>query len=254
MALVLVTGASTGLGLATVRELGEAGHDVVLHARAPERLADLDLRGTAREVVYADLSRLEQVVRLAERADGIGRFDAVIHNAGVIGGPSVFAVNVVAPYALAALMTPPRRTVVLSSSLHRGGSTGPEALDFSRPEAGRRPYDDSKLQVTALAMALARLRPHDLVHAVDPGWVPTRMGGPGAPDSLREGHRTQVWLATADAADIEPRTGGYWHHGAPRHPHPAAVDPAFQDQLLDALGAFTGIPLPSASRSDRDPG
>ncbi|WP_062217832.1 SDR family NAD(P)-dependent oxidoreductase [Streptomyces sp. NBRC 109706] len=244
MARVLVTGASSGLGLATVRELGAVGHDVVLHARAPERLAGLDVSGMAREVVYADLSCLEQVVRLAEQIERIGRFDAVIHNAGVIGGPSVFAVNIVAPYVLAALMAPPGRTVVLSSSMHRGGSTDLETVDFSDPEARRRPYDDSKLQVTALAMALARLRPRDLAHAVDPGWVPTRMGGPSASDNLEEGHRTQAWLATADDSDIEPRTGAYWYHGVPRPPHPAVVDAVFQDQLLDALGTFTGIPLP----------
>jgi NAD(P)-dependent dehydrogenase (short-subunit alcohol dehydrogenase family) len=101
-----------------------------------------------------------------------------------------------------------------------------------------------KLYVTALAMACAERQPGTLVHVVDPGWVPTRMGGPGAPDSLEEGHRTQEWLATAPASAIEPRTGGYWFHRATRRPHPAAHDPAFQDALLRKLEEHTGIAFP----------
>ncbi|MFL1428134.1 MULTISPECIES: SDR family NAD(P)-dependent oxidoreductase [unclassified Nocardiopsis] len=243
MALVLVTGASTGLGLATANELADAGHDVVLHARNAGRLTDRGVRDKVRELAYGDLSDLDQTARLAERADGIGRFDAVVHNAGVIDGPSVFAVNTVAPYVLTALMTPPGRTIVLSSSMHTTGSADLDTVDFSRPDNRRRPYDDSKLYVTAFALALARIRPGVLAHAVDPGWVPTRMGGPAAPDSLDEGHHTQVWLATADPAEIDPRTGGYWYHRTPRRPHRAALDTVFQDALLSRLHAHTGIPL-----------
>lgn len=246
MALVLVTGASTGLGLATVRELADAGHDVVLHARNPGRLTDHGIRDRVHELVYGDLGDLEQTVRLAEQVDDIGTFDAVIHNAGVIDGPSVFAVNIVAPYVLTAMMTPPRRTIVLSSSMHRSGSPDLDRVDFSQPGRRHRPYDDSKLYVTALAMALARIRPATLAHAVDPGWVPTRMGGPSASDSLEEGHRTQAWLATTDPAQIEPRTGGYWFHHRPSRPHPAAPDTTFQGELLDKLAAYTDISLPRA--------
>lgn len=78
------------------------------------------------------------------------------------------------------------------------------------------------------------------------------MGGSSASDSLEEGHRTQVWLATADPALIEPRTGGYWFHREPRRPHRAALDTAFQEELLDRLGAHTGIPLQSEPGSVLD--
>jgi hypothetical protein len=81
-----------------------------------------------------------------------------------------------------------------------------------------------------------------LTNAVDPGWVPTRMGGPGAPDDLRLGHLTQEWLATSD--DPGARTsGGYWHHQRRLEPHPAVHDRGFQDQLLDGLAGFTGTRL-----------
>ena len=131
MALVLVTGASTGLGLATVRQLADAGHDVVLHARNPGRLTDQGIRDRVRDLAYADLGELDQTVRLAEQINGIGQFDAVIHNAGVIDGPSVFAVNIVARYVLTALLTPPRRTIVLSSSTHLTGSPDLDQVDLS---------------------------------------------------------------------------------------------------------------------------
>jgi NAD(P)-dependent dehydrogenase (short-subunit alcohol dehydrogenase family) len=233
MALILVTGASAGLGLANVAALTDAGHDVVLHARNRDRVVDQSVR----EVLYGDLARLDETVSLARQANEIGRFDAVIHNAGVLNGPDVFVVNAVAPYVLTALMTPPARAIFLSSSMHRSGSTNLRARSAS--------YSDSKLYVTALAMALAVRRPASMAHAVDPGWVPTRMGGSAAPDSLEEGHQTQEWLATADESEISPRSGGYWYHRKPRQPHPAAHDPRFQQDLLRLLEEHTGIDFPA---------
>ena len=114
------------------------------------------------------------------------------------------------------------------------------ALDFDGPAP--RSYSDSKLFVTTLATAVAGLWPEVLVNAVDPGWVPTKMGGSGAPDDLRLGHLTQEWLATSD--DPEARTsGGYWHHQRRLEPHPAANDEGFQAELLEALAAATDTPL-----------
>jgi hypothetical protein len=102
---------------------------------------------------------------------------------------------------------------------------------------------DTQLWVTTLAMALARLPPSTTSHAVDPGWVPTRMGGAGVPDDLVEGHRTQAWLASGPEEEIDPPTGGYWHHGAARAPHPATRDADLQQRLLAHLEALTGVHL-----------
>lgn len=237
MTTILVTGASTGLGLATAEALAAAGHRVVLHARRPDRIADPGLRERMHGLVFGDLSDEEETRDVARQAEGFGRLDAVIHNAGVISGP-VTAVNVVAPYILLALLTPPDRSIVLSSGMHRSGST-----DLDRAFRGPGDYSTSKLLVTALALRVAR-RSSILSHAVDPGWVPTRMGGRGAPDDLEEGHRTQEWLATADPADIDPVTGGYWYHRQARAPHPAAQDPAFQDAVVARLAQRTGLDLP----------
>lgn len=232
MSLVLVTGASTGLGLATVTALLDAGHDVVLHARSADRVEDPAVLERVAGTAYADLSDLDATVALAHELDGFGRFDAVVHNAGTMDRGLATSVNVVAPYVLTALMSPPARSIVLSSGMHLSGST-----DL----VGGGSYSDTKLWVTTLVMAWAEHRPDTLWHAVDPGWVATRMGGAGAPDDLVEGHRTQVWLATAPEADIVPRTGGYWHHHEARDPHRATRDANFQRAVLNHLAERTGI-------------
>lgn len=232
MSLVLVTGASTGLGLATVTALLDAGHDVVLHARSEDRVEDPDVLDRVAGTAYADLSDLDATAALGQRLDDIGRFDAVIHNAGTMDRSVAVAVNVVAPYVLSAVMQPPGRSIVLSSGMHLSGTT-----DL----AGGGSYSDSKLWVTTLTTAFAGLLPSTLWHAVDPGWVPTRMGGAGASDDLVEGHRTQVWLASASEEDIDPRTAGYWHHHRPRAPHQATRDVEFQQRLLAHLEIRTGL-------------
>jgi len=79
-------------------------------------------------------------------------------------------------------------------------------------------------------------------NAVDPGWVPTRMGGRGAPDDLRLGHLTQEWLATSDEPEARS-SGGYWFHQRRRSPQSAVRDTQFQDRLLASLAGFTAVPL-----------
>ena len=242
MTRILVTGASTGLGLGAARELLDQGHTVLVHSRSAERaeehLGELMRRGAG--LVTGDLADLDLVRGLAPQVERLGGVDAVIHNAGVISGPSILPVNVVAPYLLTALV-PARRHVFLSSGMHRGGRASLTDLDWTGARATAS-YSDSKLMVTALAAAVARIRRPDVFsNAVDPGWVPTRMGGSGAPDDLELGHRTQAWLAAGE--DPATNTSAYWFHQRRRDPHPATQDEAFQDVLLDALAAHTGVPL-----------
>ena len=242
---VFITGSADGLGHAAARTLLEQGHEVVVHARNQDRLTavrDLQDRGAA--AVVGDLSDLEETRGVADRVNRLGQMDAVIHNAGVNAGPHVLPVNVVAPYLLTALIHRAQRLVYLSSGMHRGGRASLTGMDWS----GRRAtgsYSDSKLFVTTLAAAVARIWPGVFSNAVDPGWVPTRMGGPGAPDDLRLGHLTQEWLATSD--DPEARaSGGYWYHERRTTPAAAVHDEQFQEQLLDELARFTGTRLDRA--------
>src|SRR3954452_17937433 len=242
MAQTFITGSAGGLGRAAAETLLDHGHEVIVHARSAGRLAAVErLIGRGASAVVGDLSDLRQTRAVADQVNRLGRVNAVIHNAGVLSGPHILPVNVVAPYLLTALIRGPQRQVYLSSDMHYGGRHDVANLDWS----GRRTtssYSDSKLFVTILAVAVARVLPHVYSNAVDPGWVPTRMGGPGAPDDLRLGHLTQEWLATSDAP--QGRTsGGYLDHQQRRTPHPAALEPRFQDELLAALARFTGAPV-----------
>lgn len=241
MSRILVTGSADGLGRLSADALMSAGHDVVVHARNGERAANLDAlvdRGAG--LVVGDFADRDAVRRIAAELDDAQPLDAVIHNAGVWSGRAVMPVNVIAPYLLTALLPAPRRLVYLSSSSHYGGRPAVEGVDWRGQHPGS--YEDSKLFVTALMAAVARLRPGVLSNAVDPGWVPTRMGGPGAPDDLDLGHQTQEWLAGSDDS-AALTTGGYWYHGGRRQPHRAVHDRAFQDRLLQALAEETATAL-----------
>ncbi|WP_432790321.1 SDR family NAD(P)-dependent oxidoreductase [Brevibacterium sp. K11IcPPYGO002] len=240
IARVLITGSTDGVGRATAAALLEDGHHVIVHARNRQRLStadDLISRGATG--VVGNLADHAQVLGLAEQVHRIGRFDAVIHNAGVLAGPKLVPVNVLAPYVLTARI-PTARLIYLPSSMHRGGRTdlshlGDTGAGFS--------YSDSKLAVTAFMAAVARRWPDVLAHAVDPGWVPTKMGGPSASDDLALAHVTQTWLATSQEADALV-SGRYWHHQRIEQPHPAVDDESFQDRLLAAFAKRTRVELP----------
>ena len=76
---------------------------------------------------------------------------------------------------------------------------------------GQQAYPDTKLHDVLLAFAVARLWPDVLSNALEPGWVPTKMGGPGAPDDIDAAHRTQVWLAVSNDPNATV-TGEYFYH------------------------------------------
>lgn len=242
MSRVFITGSADGLGRAAAQTLLADGHEVVVHARNRGRLIAMrDLLDRGAAAVVGDLSELEQTRGMADQVNDLGRMDAVIHNAGVYRGRHVLPVNIVAPYLLTALIDRPERLVYVSSNAHRSGRASLTGIDWSGLRTTGS-YSDSKLFVTTLAAALARMWPDVLSNAVDPGWVPTKMGGPGAPDDLRLGHLTQEWLATSD--DPKARTsGGYWRHKRRIDPHPAVRDRRFQNQLLDDLARFSATRL-----------
>jgi NAD(P)-dependent dehydrogenase (short-subunit alcohol dehydrogenase family) len=237
--------------------LVEQGHGVVLHARNEKRGQEaLAAVPGAEAVVIGDLTSIAQTREVAEQVNGLGLFDAVIHNAAIgyreprriateDGLPQVFAVNTLAPYILTALIKKPKRLVYLSSGLHRNGDASLKDLTWEqRPWQGQQAYSDTKLHDVLLAFAIARRWPGVLSNALEPGWVPTKMGGAGAPDDLDEGHRTQVWLALSDDP-AATETGGYFYHMRPRKPNPAARDVERQEELLDACQRFSGMELPS---------
>ena len=253
MSTVLITGSADGLGLMAARLLIDEGHEVVLHGRNPRRAQDaLDAAPGAAGALHGDLSVIAEVTSVAEQANARGRFDAVIHNAAVYRLPErvetvdglskVFAVNVLAPYLLTALVERPDRLVYLTSGMHLNGDP-----DLSDPQWTRKPwnasqaYSDSKLHVVALAFAIARRWADVRSNAVDPGWVATRMGGPSAPDDLAQGPETQARLAVHS-----PASGGYYYHQMLGETHPAASDIEVQEGLLAVCREITGVELPTS--------
>jgi NAD(P)-dependent dehydrogenase (short-subunit alcohol dehydrogenase family) len=255
MSHVLITGSSDGLGLMAAHRLADQGHAVVLHARNSARANDARAAlPDAAAVVVGDLSSGAQTKRVAEQANALGKFDAVIHNAGVgyreprrlteDGLEHVFAVNVLAPYLLTALIDRPKRLIYLSSGMHRSGEPRLDDLQWTaRPWNGAQAYADSKLYDVMLAFGVARRWPDVLSNAVEPGWVATKMGGPSAPDSLALGSVTQAWLAVSDDP-IATVTGGYFYHQRPRSTHPAAQSIDLQEELLARCADLSGVPLP----------
>jgi NAD(P)-dependent dehydrogenase (short-subunit alcohol dehydrogenase family) len=252
---VLITGSADGLGRLAAQRLVAEGHDVVLHARDRRRAGDAT-RATpgASNVLVGDLASIVAVRGLAASADALGRFDAVIHNAAVgYRGPRVetvdglehvFAINVLAPYLLTALITRPDRLVFLSSGMHRGGNPDLSDLQWTqRRWSGTQAYSDSKLFDLVLALAVARRWPGVLSNAVEPGWVPTKMGGPGAPDDLELGADTQAWLATS-ADPGATVTGRCFHHRRELAPAPTATGAELQDGLLETCADLTGVAFP----------
>jgi NAD(P)-dependent dehydrogenase (short-subunit alcohol dehydrogenase family) len=257
VARVFITGSSDGLGLMAGRLLAGQGHAVVLHARTAGRAEDARAAlPEAAGVVIGDLSSLAGMRQVAEQADAAGPFDAVIHNAGLghrdqpqrvateDGLARVFAVNVLAPYLLTALMKRPQRLVYLSSGLHRDADDHlADAQWERRPWDGFRAYSESKLLDVVLTFAVARRWPDVRCNGVEPGWVATKMGGASATDDLSLAPVTQAWLAVSDDP-AAAGTGGYFFHQQPQQVHPAARDVTVQDELLAYCARLSGLELP----------
>jgi NAD(P)-dependent dehydrogenase (short-subunit alcohol dehydrogenase family) len=250
MAKVFITGSSTGLGLIAAQRLTDQGHDVVTHARDEQRADDIRQVLPKAPIVVGDLSLMAQTRSVAEQVNAIGRQHAVIHNAAVYRLPRrvetdeglglTFAVNVLAPYLLTALLERPDRLVFLTSGMQSGAHPRLDDAQWTKRRWDwMQAYSESKLLDTMLAFGVAGRWPQVRANAVNPGWVPTRMGGAGAPDDLELGARTQVWLAAGDdpAADL---TGQYLHHQrsqqAPEVVHRAADQAALLAYCADLTG------------------
>jgi NAD(P)-dependent dehydrogenase (short-subunit alcohol dehydrogenase family) len=256
MARIFITGSSDGLGLMAGKLLVDEGHEVVLHGRNDARRRDaLAAAPGAKGAVSGDISTVAGAKSVAEQVNRLGRFDAVIHNAGIgyreprrvetePGVPSVFAVNVLAPYVLTALIEKPDRLVYLSSGMHHGVQPRMDDLLWTkRSWNGSSAYAESKLCDVLLAFAVARGWPNALSNALEPGWVPTKMGGPSAPGDMAKAHLTQAWLAGSDDP-LARRSGEYFYHQQLRPPNPVARDAKVQDQLLAECARISGVALP----------
>lgn len=257
MARILITGSSDGLGSMVAQKLISRGHSVVLHARNAQRGEDATAAAPgAAAVVTGDLSDMASTKSMAQQINDLGPFDCIIHNAGLYRGgfrktsdgiPALAAVNTLAPYILTALVTKPKRLVFLSSEMHQSGSADlSDPLWAKRGESGfsdNVAYCDSKLHNVLFAKAFARRWPDVQSNSLDPGWVPTKMGGSSASGSADAAVETYVMLAEGEEESAK-KTAEYFTPGKKLgSPKKATDDEERQDRLLEICSEFSGVKL-----------
>ena len=219
MSRIFISGSSTGLGLMAAELLLSQGPSASSFTPAtPSRAEDARRQlPQAEAIVVGDIETIAGAKDVAAQVNALGRFDAVIHNAAVgyreghritaDGLPHVFAINTLSAYILTALIERPKRLVYLSSGMHHHADANlDDILWKKRRWNGSTAYAESKLHDAMLAFAVARRWPDVFSNSLEPGWVPTKMGGAGAPDDMDQAHLTQAWLAAGD--DPEGRCHG----------------------------------------------
>jgi NAD(P)-dependent dehydrogenase (short-subunit alcohol dehydrogenase family) len=257
MARILITGSSDGLGSMVAQRLVANGHSVVLHARSAQRAKDASAACPGAEsVVTGDLSSISETKSIADQVNKLGAFDCVIHNAGLYRGPfrktadgipALAAVNTLAPYILTALINRPKRLVFLSSGMHYSGSTNLE--DPLWLQRGESQYNDnaaycaSKLHNVLFAKVFARRWPDVKSNALDPGWMPTKMGGGSAPGNFEHSIESYVMLAEGEEEKAK-KSGCYFTPGKKEEsPQQVTDDVDAQDKLLKACEDFSGVKI-----------
>ncbi|KAH8710043.1 hypothetical protein GQ44DRAFT_714719 [Phaeosphaeriaceae sp. PMI808] len=257
MARIFITGSSDGLGSIVAQRLVAGGHKVVLHGRNSQRAKDaLDTCPGAETAVIGDLSSISETKQIAEQINNLGTFDCIIHNAGLYVGPfrktsdgipALAAVNTLAPYILTALVNRPKRLLFLSSSMHY---SAPSCLeDVLWIQRGESKYDEdvaycaSKLHNVIFAKAFARRWPEIKSNALDPGWMPTKMGGESATGNLEESVASYVMLVEGEE-EASQKSGCYFKPDRKEDsPQKIADDLYAQDKLLHDCAAFSGVKL-----------
>jgi NAD(P)-dependent dehydrogenase (short-subunit alcohol dehydrogenase family) len=243
MARIFITGSADGLGQLAANALTGQGHKVVLHARNATRGKEaLENVPGAETVVIADLTSIGETIQLAEKVNALGRFDVVIHNAGVYYNPpkELFAVNTLAPYILTCLIEKPKRLIYLSSDMHEGGHS---KLESFKTDISRMTYSDTKLHVLMLCKAVARKWSDVYANALNPGWVPTKMGGPSATDSVESGYQTQEWLAVSNDEQVKV-SGRFFYHKKQISYNVEADNVHLQEKFLSLCKEITHISFP----------
>ncbi|WP_298258270.1 SDR family NAD(P)-dependent oxidoreductase [uncultured Litoreibacter sp.] len=181
--VILITGATDGIGLVTAKALTAEGHTLLLHGRSAAKLeaAAKEVGGTC-ETYSADLTRMSEVVSMADNIrSSHTRLDAVINNAGVLklndpktpdGYDARFMVNTFAPYALTRALLPiiPKEGRVVNLSSAAQAPVDLEALQGRKSLDDMSAYAQSKLAITIWSAEMAKELPDGpVIVAVNPG-------------------------------------------------------------------------------------
>ncbi|WP_026184938.1 SDR family NAD(P)-dependent oxidoreductase [Salinispora vitiensis] len=264
--LVVVTGASSGIGLAAAVDLARRGDQVVLVGRDPARLHAAaeqvrEVAGDLPEVFRADFAVLDDVRALAEQLRAAyDRIDVLANNAGTIalrptttvdGYELSIQTNHLAPFLLTNLLRDRLdRVVVTASTAHRSGSLNPNDLNQPlRRYRAMSAYGTSKQANVLFATEAARRWPELPTYCFHPGVVRTRFGGDSKLITFamrlmparraEKGAETLVWLA--NQAPERLHSGGYYQDLRLRQPAQKAIDPESATQLWAASAKAVGI-------------
>jgi NAD(P)-dependent dehydrogenase (short-subunit alcohol dehydrogenase family) len=269
--VAVVTGGSSGIGLAAAEQLARLGWVVALVGRNPDRLISATDRvraaapDPARVHTYrADFTVLAQVRALAKdlRADH-PHVDMLANNAGgafrrrtitVDGFELTMQVNHLAPFLLSNLLRETLaggRIINTSSGAHASGQLDPADLNSSGPQFRTLGYYGSSKQANILfAVEATRRWPEITSVAYHPGVVRTNFGNdrPAVGFFIRwaffmpspaKGADTLVWLAEQPLTDLVP--GGYYQRRRLRTPAPRATDPDLAAELWEVSAAAVGL-------------
>lgn len=274
--VILLTGATDGLGRALADRLASSGAQLILHGRDAERLAavadEIAASGAARpRAVCADLAELSQVARMAEDVAGMtDRLDVLINNAGIGSGEPDglerrisadgyelrFAVNYLAGFRLTLGLIPRMRSARAADGPARivlVASLAQNPLDFgdlmlTHGYSGQRAYGQSELAQIMFGIELAHKLPASeiTVNSVHPStYMPTKMvlaNGVKPVDTLEAGVDATARLATDPAVD--GRTGRFYDRQREAQPHEQALDPVARRELWERSLELTRIPDP----------
>lgn len=254
MKIAMVTGPSSGIGLATAVEMARLGYHVVAAGRSETRTMEvvtaITSDGGSAEFLQLDLASLEQSRQAAENFVSSGRaLDVLIANAGVGGIRDVsadgfeihFAVNHLGHFMLTHHLEPSfedgTRIVVVSSEVHRRA----DGIDFDRVRRktrsvfGLSEYGVSKLANVLFARRLAQLRPEWRTYSLHPGVADTNIFPAIARPFFRnrkpahEAARTSVWCSTSE--ELAAQSGLYYSKMKERDPSPTAQDDELASEL-----------------------
>ena len=262
--VVLVTGATDGLGRALAAQLGRAGATVLVHGRDPQRIADtvkeVAAEGAQVRSYQADLSSIDGVVALAgQLRQAEQRLDVLVNNAGIghlVPGGGVrqesadgielrFAVNYLAGYLLTRMMLPMMRSSAPSRVVNVA-SAGQQAIDFddvmlTRDYDGFRAYRQSKLAQILFTFDLSEELAGSgvTVSALHPAtFMPTKIVAGDPASTIEQGVEATMWQITAPPEEV---AGLYFNGTEEARANEQAYDPEARHQLRELSRQLAGL-------------
>lgn len=264
MKIVMITGPSSGIGLATALEMAQRGFHVIAAGRSEERTMEvvnqINDNGGSAEFLHLELASLESCVRAARTfGDSSRKLDILINNAGVGGIRDLtddgfeihFGVNHLGHFMLTHHLRPTfrpgSRIVVVSSEVHRRA----DGIDWNavrkktKSVGGWTEYGVSKLANILFARRLAQLQPDWRTYSLHPGVADTNIFPPLVKPFFRnkkpahEAARTSVWCATSD--EVADESGLYYSSMRIREPSSVAQDDDLAGELWERSERWCGM-------------